>query len=327
MLDITLPPPLAGGAVPFKPLVVCWPRRASQPRAVQVPRSRRAQHRRRRLAYRRPRPRRCPAARSNLPLPDNGRSAGRRDAGCPAPHRTTDIVSFDGTKIRAHWFPLSKFPPGGTAPTVLKGPGWGQSGDTNTTSTNYGLFGDLSIRRVARRRLQRADMGSRAGFGKSGGTVETDSADFEGRDGRATDLGGSRSNPVWSSRRPATRALGWWAPRTGGGIQLITRRDRLPRRRDRSPDCVELARYQPLHRADRETRLGRSALQQCRGSSARPPHHQPRTPKVTQRASLSAADQQWFLDRGPGNLVNKIKNTRRCSNRERSIRCSPSKRQ
>src|SRR5437870_239707 len=40
-----------------------------------------------------------------------------------------DVVSFDGTKIRVHWFPLTGH--GGetgapTWPTVLKGPGWGQ---------------------------------------------------------------------------------------------------------------------------------------------------------------------------------------------------------
>ena len=40
---------------------------------------------------------------------------------------------------------------------------------------------------------------------------------------------------------------------------------------------------------------------------------------------VTAADQQWFLDRGPGNLGQTRSRSRHCSSRERSTRCSRSK--
>src|SRR6478609_211741 len=41
-----------------------------------------------------------------------------------------DITTFDGVKIRAHWFPVASATAAAPAPTVLMGPGWGQAGDT-----------------------------------------------------------------------------------------------------------------------------------------------------------------------------------------------------
>src|SRR4051794_2585843 len=45
--------------------------------------------------------------------------------------RDWDITSFDGTTIRAHWFPVKDLADDQTAPTILMGPGWGSPGDTN----------------------------------------------------------------------------------------------------------------------------------------------------------------------------------------------------
>ncbi len=62
----------------------------------------------------------------------------------PVAGSTTDwsVTSFDGTVIRAHWFPavptaaysasLDAALHPGTHPTVLMGPGWSLPGDTDT---------------------------------------------------------------------------------------------------------------------------------------------------------------------------------------------------
>ena len=80
-----------------------------------------------------------------------------------------DLTSFDGTRIRIHWFPVhdKSTPP---APTVLKGPGWGQAGDTNTAGSGYGLFGDMSIHSLNAAGYNVLTWDPR-GFGKSNGTV------------------------------------------------------------------------------------------------------------------------------------------------------------
>jgi ABC-2 type transport system ATP-binding protein len=53
-----------------------------------------------------------------------------------------DVRSFDGTKIRIHWF-SDPSADGQDRPTVLMGPGWGESGDTDTSQA--GIQGALSI--------------------------------------------------------------------------------------------------------------------------------------------------------------------------------------
>src|SRR5262249_41942544 len=129
-----------------------------------------------------------------------------------------DLTSFDGTTIRLHWFPVGSEAP---APTVLMGPGWSAAGDTDTTAT--GLLGALTIGSLRDAGYNVVTWDPR-GFGRSAGTAQVDSAEFEGRDvQRIID---------WVAAQPGVRLdaagdprLGMVGGSYGGGIQVVTAGD------------------------------------------------------------------------------------------------------
>jgi ABC-2 type transport system ATP-binding protein len=97
------------------------------------------------------------------------------------------ITSFDGTKIAAHWFVGKGVVPGDPAPTILEGPGWSSSGDTNTSGSGFdagAIFGVPGISTFVQHGYNVLTWDPR-GFGQSGGTVEIDDPKFEGRDVQA----------------------------------------------------------------------------------------------------------------------------------------------
>jgi ABC-2 type transport system ATP-binding protein len=213
-----------------------------------------------------------------------------------------DVVSFDGAKIRVHWFPL-RSPAGQTAPTLFKGPGWGQAGDTNTAGSGYGLFGDLGIHALNAAGYNVLTWDPR-GFGKSGGTVETDSADFEGRDVvRLID---------WVAQQPGVRLDGTGDPRMGmagasygGGIQLVTA----------AIDCrvdaiVPQIAWHSLDTSLYKAQIVKSGWGDLLYSVAEGHSIDPQITSAYNHGkasgTISAADRRWFVSRGPGDLVRKI---------------------
>src|SRR3954468_22637393 len=97
------------------------------------------------------------------------------------------ITSFDGTKIVAHWFVGKGVGPGQRAPTILEGPGWSSSGDTNSEGSGAGagsIFGVPGISSFVQHGYNVLTWDPR-GFGQSGGTVEIDDPRYEGRDVQA----------------------------------------------------------------------------------------------------------------------------------------------
>lgn len=125
-----------------------------------------------------------------------------------------DLTSFDGTVIRAHWFPVDG---SGTAPTVLMGPGWSLPGDTNVDAV--GVLGAVNIHTLREAGFNVLTWDPR-GFGKSGGQAEVNAPEFEGRDvQRLID---------WVSAQPGVTLDGAGDPRMGmvggsygGGIQFV----------------------------------------------------------------------------------------------------------
>ena len=127
-----------------------------------------------------------------------------------------DLTSFDGTKIRIHWFPDSSAS-GQDRPTVLMGPGWGQSGDTDTSQA--GIQGALSIGQLWQSGFNVLTWDPR-GFGKSAGNAEVDSPNYEAKDVSAMINWLSQQRGVELDRSGVPR-VGMVGESYGGGIQFV----------------------------------------------------------------------------------------------------------
>lgn len=132
------------------------------------------------------------------------------------------VRSFDGTSIVAHWFPSPGLAPGGTAPTVLMGPGWGSAGDTDVAgrgSDGVGLVGIADLHDAGYNVLT----WDPRGFGASGGRVESDSPRFEGRDAQAL-ISWVARRPGVQLDRPGDPRMGMAGASTGAGSSSSRRR-------------------------------------------------------------------------------------------------------
>ena len=102
--------------------------------------------------------------------------------------RDVKVISFDGAPIYVHFFPARRTGRRGqTAPTILNGPGLGLPGETNPTRPRQS--GSCPTRSSAWRTLLNGGYNvvtwDPRGEWNSGGRLEIDSPDFEGRDMQA----------------------------------------------------------------------------------------------------------------------------------------------
>jgi ABC-2 type transport system ATP-binding protein len=147
----------------------------------------------------------------------------------PVPGSTTDwnVTSFDGTVLRAHWFPLDAYAPpsdGGTPtahPTILMGPGWSLPGDTDTSdSPGQSLLGADAISTLFHAGYNVLTWDPR-GFGRSGGEAEVDSPAYEARD-VSTLIDWVATRPGVQLDAPGDPRMGMVGGSYGGGIQFVT---------------------------------------------------------------------------------------------------------
>jgi ABC-2 type transport system ATP-binding protein len=136
----------------------------------------------------------------------------------PVPGIPSDynLTSFDGTTIRIHWFPDPLGSGGRLHPTVLMGPGWGSSGDTDTSQA--GIQGALSIAQLWQGGFNVLTWDPR-GFGHSGGEAEVDSPNDEGRDVSAM-LNWVAQQAGVQLDRPGVPRVGMVGESYGGGVQF-----------------------------------------------------------------------------------------------------------
>ena len=215
--------------------------------------------------------------------------------------RDYDITSFDGTVIRAHWFPVAGASSAKPAPTVLMGPGWGSAGDTNVEAP--GLLGAISIRTLADHGYNVLTWDPR-GFGKSTGAANVDSPDFEGRD--------VQQLLDWVATLQGVQLDGQRDPRVGmvggsygGGIQLVTA----------SIDCrvdaiVPIIAWHSLgtslFKADTPKTGWATLLMVAAAQASLDSAIMQANDHANADGTFTKADADFFLSRGPADLVSKI---------------------
>ncbi len=226
----------------------------------------------------------------------------------PVSGSTTDftMTSFDGSLIRAHWFPLASTSKAAPAPTVLMGPGWGMGGDTNAAPTGAGgegVFGTLSIAGLHAHGYNVLTWDPR-GFGASTGTVTVDDPKFEGRDVQRL-LDWLASLPGVELDRPGDARVGMAGGSYGGGIQLVTA----------ATDCrvdaiVPWIAWHSLGTSLYKAGVAKTGWGNLLFSIASSRQLDPRIRSSEAasmaRGAVTAADVQWYVSHGPGTLIERI---------------------
>ena len=141
-------------------------------------------------------------------------------AAAPASARDDAVTSFDGTRIVLSFFPAEGLGAGERAPTVLIGPGWSSGRDTDQSSASNDLFGMTGVGAFRRAGYNVLTWDPR-GFGESGGTVQVDSPEYEGRDVQAL-IDYVARQPEAQLDRAGDPRVGMSGASYGGGIQLVT---------------------------------------------------------------------------------------------------------
>ena len=213
------------------------------------------------------------------------------------------VTSFDGTRIRAHWFPVAGASAAAPAPTVLMGPGWSLPGDTDTGTSKVGLLGALTIADLHKAGYNVLTWDPR-GFGASTGDVESDSPAYEGRDVSAL-ISWVATQPGVQLDRAHDPRMGMVGASYGGGIQFVTaaadcRVDAIV------PTIAWHSLGTSLYKAEIVKAGWSDLLEAAAAGHPRPAHPARRTRTGQATGQLSAADRAWFLARGPGDLVKQV---------------------
>jgi ABC-2 type transport system ATP-binding protein len=223
----------------------------------------------------------------------------------PAAARDTVVTSFDGTQLQISFHPAAGLKAGQRAPTILQTHGWGGSRDTNPDSASADGTGNVGTGPLRRAGFNVLTWDSR-GFGQSGGTVEVDSKDFEGRDVQAL-LDWLAKQPEARLDKPGDPRVGMHGVSYAGGIELVAAG--IDRRIDAiAPTIAWHSLLTSLYKEE-IVKGGWSALLYAAGQTGRLDSHI--TSAFASGAGtgkLSAADRAWFESRGPGDaLVSRIR--------------------
>ena len=221
--------------------------------------------------------------------------------------RDVKVISFDGTPIYVHFFPAPGLQPGHTAPTILNGPGLSLPGETNPTAAENPSMPNevIGIAPLLRNGYNVVTWDPR-GEWSSGGQLEINSPDFEGRDVSAI--------ISWLSQQPEVCLNAGCDPRIGmvgasygGGIQLVTAA--IDNRVDAIvPTIAWHSLNTSLYKAEAfKSSWGTLLTAALTLTFARAnPRILPAAINGLLTGTVSPADQKLLDDRGPDELVDKI---------------------
>ena len=227
--------------------------------------------------------------------------------GTPVP-RDVKVVSFDGTQIYVHFMPAYGLPANKRAPTVLDGPGLGLPGSTNLDGVNDEFLGNdvIGIAPLRQAGYNVVTWDPR-GEWNSGGVLQIDSPDFEGRDVSAI-ISWLATQPEVQLDTEGDPRIGMVGASYGGGIQLVTAAID-PRVDAIVPTIAWHSLNTSLYKAGAfKTGWGTLLTAALVFTGARPnPALYPAAIWGALTGVVSPADQRLLDDRGPDELVAKIK--------------------
>jgi ABC-2 type transport system ATP-binding protein len=234
--------------------------------------------------------------------------------------RDVVVPSFDGAPLSASFFPAQGLAPGQKAPTVLETHGWGAVRDRDENSATLAPVGQVGLAPLRRAGFNVLTWDSR-GFGESGGTVEVDSKDFEGRDVSAL-LDWLATQPEQQLDAPGDPRAGMTGASYAGGIELVAAG--IDHRLDAiAPSIAWHSLLTALYRDDlvkggwaaalsglgipTATALGVISPAGVQTGSV-DPHITSALTEGLATGHLSTEDRAWFESRGPGDaLVSQIR--------------------
>lgn len=215
-----------------------------------------------------------------------------------------DVTSFDGTTIRAHWFPLSSAAET-DAPTVFMGPGWGMAGDTNTKpDAGASILSVLTISSLQQAGYNVLTWDPR-GFGESTGTVKIDSVDFEAKD-VSTLIDWVAAQKGVQTDVDGDPRMGMVGASYGGGIQFVSaaidcRIDAI------TPTIAWNSLGTSLYKADTVKSGWADVLVQVAPGRDLDPHILSANEAGQRDGNLAEDDRQFFLSRGPDDVLAQVR--------------------
>jgi ABC-2 type transport system ATP-binding protein len=239
----------------------------------------------------------------------------------PAASARDQIVpSFDGTPLATSFFPAAGLKPGQRAPTILMTHGWGGNRTTDENAGSSESVGSTGVGPLRKAGFNVLTWDSR-GFGASGGTVEVDSKDFEGRDVSAL-IDWLAKQPEAQLDKPGDPRVGMHGASYAGGIEWVAAA--IDKRIDAIAPAISWhSLLTALYRDDTAkdgwgtVLYGGGAPTATFAGAVAPGGAQTGTldPHITSAFAsgaatgrFSAADRAWFDSRGPSDaLVNQVR--------------------